>query len=155
MFAYVHSDRWSSFQSNELKSWLHAQGGATNGTTSYNPQGNGQCERYNGIIWKAVQTALKSRRLRGTHWQEVLPDALHSIKSLLCTAINCTPQERMFLHAWCSVSGQTIPSWLKPEPIYVKKHVCNKLDPMVDEAELLEVNHGRLKIRPIMSHLRG
>ena len=147
VYAYVHSDRWSSVQSNELKSWLHAHGVATNRTISYNPQGNGQYKRYNGIICKTVQAALKPRRLPVTHWQEVLLDALHSIRSLLCTAINCTPFERMFLHARRFVSGQTIPSWLKPGPMDAKKRVHNKLHPMVDEAELLQVNPNYAHVR--------
>ena len=53
----------------------------------------------------------------------------------------------MFLHARRSFSRQTIPSWLKLEPIYVKKHVSNKLDPMVNEAELLEVNSNYVLVR--------
>ena len=88
MSAYIYSDRWSSFQSNELKAWLQSHGVAISRTTSYYPQGNGQCEKYNGTIWKAVQAALKSRNLPLTHWKVVLQNTLHSIRSLLCTSIN-------------------------------------------------------------------
>ena len=45
----------------------------------YNPGGNGQCERYNGIIWSAVKLALKLRGLEISQWEGVLPNALHSI----------------------------------------------------------------------------
>ena len=38
MSAFIHSDRWSSFQSNEFKAWLQSHGVATSRTTSYNPQ---------------------------------------------------------------------------------------------------------------------
>ena len=55
MCSYIHSDRWSSFQSHELNSWLHSHGVATSRTTSFNPRGNGQCEKFNGTIWKAIQ----------------------------------------------------------------------------------------------------
>ena len=99
MSAFIHSDHRSSFQSNELKAWLQSHGVATSSTTSYNPQGNGHCEKYNGTIRKAVQAAIKSRILPLTHWEVVLQDSLHSIRSLICTSINCTPHERMFLHA--------------------------------------------------------
>jgi len=55
----------------------------------------------------------------------------------------------MFHHARRSVNGTYIPSWLKPDPIYVKRRVRNKDEPFVDEAELLEINpsyaHVRLK----------
>ena len=55
----------------------------------------------------------------------------------------------MFRHARRSVNGTSIPSWLKPGPIYVKRHVRNKDEASVDEAELPEINpsyaHVRLK----------
>ena len=79
MRSYIHSERWMSFQSQELKSWLHTHGVSTSCTTSYNPRGNGQCERYNGVIWKTILAALISRiLLQTTHWEAVLLDALHS-----------------------------------------------------------------------------
>ncbi|GFV74984.1 uncharacterized protein TNCV_4086521 [Trichonephila clavipes] len=57
MPSFTHSDRGSSFMSHELKSFLTSQGIATSRTTPYNPAGNGQVERYNGIIWKTIQLA--------------------------------------------------------------------------------------------------
>ena len=147
MCSYIHSDRWSAFQSHELKTWLQTHGVASSRTTSYNPRGNGQCEKYNGVIWKAIQCALKSRNLLLTHWEGTLTDALHSIRSLLCTSTNCTPHERMFRHARRSVTGTSIPTWLKPGPIFVKRHVRNKDEPLVDEAELLEVNPNYAHVR--------
>ena len=76
-----------------------------------------------------------------------MTDALHSIRSLLCSSINCTPRERMFRHTRRSVSGMSLPSWLKPGPIYVKRHVRNKGDPFVDEAQLLEINPTYARVR--------
>ena len=92
--AYVHSDRGTSFMSNELKSFLSSKSIATSRTTAYNPQGNGQAERYNGVVWKAISMALKDRNLPIENWQQVLPDVLHSIRTLLSTATNTTPHER-------------------------------------------------------------
>ena len=132
--AFTHSDRSSSFQSYELKSWLLSHGVTTNQTTSYNPRGNVQCEKYNDIIWKAILGALKSRKLPVAHWELVMTDALHSIRSLLCLSINCTPHERMFRHTRRSVSGMSLPGCLKLGPIYVKRHARNKGDSLVDEA---------------------
>ena len=145
--AFIRSDRWSAFQSYELKSWLLSHGVATSQTTSYNPRGNGQCEKYNDIIWKTILGALKFRKLPVTHWELVMTDALHSIRSLLCSSINSTPHERMFRHTPRSVSGMSLPSWLKPGPIYVKRHVRNKEDPFVDEAQLLELNPTYARVR--------
>ena len=61
--SYVHSDRGAAFMSRELQQFLTGKGVATSRTTSYNPSGNGQVERFNGTIWKAISTALKSKNL--------------------------------------------------------------------------------------------
>ena len=137
---YVHSDQGSSFMSFELKSWLHNFGVPTSTTNRYNPAGNGQVERCNRTIWQTVLLALRSKKLPLTHWEYVLTDVLHSMRSLLCTAINCTPHERMFSHSRKSFNGVSLPSWVKPGPVYVKCHVRNKNDPLVEEAELIEAN---------------
>ena len=121
--------------STELKEFLHNKNIATSRTTSYNPTGNGQVERYNGIIWKTITLALKTQQLPTKYWQEVLRDALHSIRSLLCTATNSKPHERLFNFQRRSTSGQSIPSWLtSPGPVLLKRHVRNsKFEPLVDE----------------------
>ncbi|KAL7648500.1 UNVERIFIED_CONTAM: hypothetical protein RMT77_000406 [Armadillidium vulgare] len=140
--SYVHSDRGTAFMSQELKQFLHGFGVATSRTTPYNPQGNGQCERYNGIIWKTISLALKSRNQQVAQWEQVLPQALHSIRSLLTTSTNETPHERLFNYQRKSSNGYTIPTWLSsPGPVLVRKQVRqSKFDPLVEEAELLEVN---------------
>ena len=142
MPGYVHSDRGPSLISEELKSFLHSRGIATSRTSSYNPQGNGQVERYNGIIWKTVSLALESRGLPQSNWELLLPDALHSIRSLLCTATNCTPHERLFSYQRRSASGHSVPSWLSSgERAYLRNRVRqSKFDPLVEEVEVLDVN---------------
>ena len=133
----------------ELRTYLHSRGIATSRTTPYNPQGNGQCQRYNGIIWKTITLALKSRKLPTTHWESVLPDALHSIRSLISTSTNATPHERLFNDQRRSTTGQSVPSWLSsPGPVLVKRHVrTSKYDPLVDEAELIEANPQYAHVR--------
>ena len=128
--------------SNQVKNFLHEKGISTSRTTPFNPQGNGQIERYNGIIWKYVNLALRTRNLPTTHWEVVLSGALHSIRSLLCTATNATPHERLFSYQRKTSSGHSMPTWLTtPGPVLVKRHLRNsKYDPIVDEAELLEAN---------------
>lgn len=93
MPAYVHSDRGASFMSRELREFLSSKGVASSRTTSYNPEGNGQAERCNGMIWKAVTMTLISKNLPLKNWQDVLPNVLHSVRSLLCAATNETPHE--------------------------------------------------------------
>jgi hypothetical protein len=149
MPCYVHSDRGSSFMSLELKTFLHERGVATSRTTSYNPQGNGQVERLNSTIWKTISLCLRSKSLTVEQWELVLPDALHAIRSLLCTAINATPHERMFIHHRKSAVGTTLPLWLtKPGPVLYRK--CTrptKYDPVAEEVELLESNPEYAHVR--------
>ena len=86
--------------------------------------------------------ALKSRDLPTKCWQIVLPDALHSIRSLLSTATNVTPHERLFNFARRSTTGGSLPTWLcMPGPVLLKRHVRHsKAEPLVDQVELLQAN---------------
>jgi len=149
MPAYIHSDRGTSFMSKELKQHLHSLGVATSRTTPYNPQGNGQCERYNGIIWCTVKLMLASDDLLPSCWELVLQKALHAIRSLLCTPTNATPHERFFMHLRRSTKGSTLPNWLlQPGNVLMKKNVRrSKDDALVEEVELLEANHEYAHIR--------
>ena len=149
MPAYIHSDRGSAFMSQELKQFLSNIGVASSRTTSYHPEGNGQVERYNGIIWRAVLLALDSRNMPTTCWESILSDALHSIRSLLCTSTNETPHERFFIHQRRSSKGDSIPSWLtNPGKVFMKRNVRqSKHEPLVDEVDLLEANTHYAHIR--------
>jgi len=80
--------------------------------------------------------------LKLEQWEAVIADALHSIRSLLCTATNCTPHERFFAHPRRSSNGKTLPSWLNcPGKVFIKKHVCaSKCEPLVEEVDLVKAN---------------
>ena len=149
MPATIHTDRGTSFMSSELKLFLQTKGISSSRTTSYNPAGNGQVERLNGSLWKTITLALKSRNLSVDSWQTVLPDALHSIRSLLCTATNATPHERMFLYQRKSSSGSSLPSWLSsPGPVLLKRSVRHsKFEPLVDQVELVHSNPNYAQVR--------
>uniref|UniRef100_UPI00358F2A4C uncharacterized protein n=1 Tax=Myxine glutinosa TaxID=7769 RepID=UPI00358F2A4C len=97
--------RVTAFLSREIKQFLLEQGIASSRTTAYNPQGNGLIERYNGIIWRVVTMALRTRGMTSNMWEHVLLEALHAIRSLLCTATNATPHERLFKYQHCSSIG--------------------------------------------------
>ena len=98
---------------------------------------------YNGF------EVLKSKELPTKLWQLVLPDALHSIRSLLSTATNATPHERMFHFSRRSSTGKSIPSWLfEPGTVLLKRHVRHsKTEPLVDEVELLQANPNYAHVR--------
>ena len=149
MPSYIHSDRGSSFMSSELMSFLYSKGIATSRTTPYNPQSNGQVERLNASLWKTVTLALNFRNLSIEHWESVLNDSLHSIRSLLNTVTNCTPHERMFTHSRRSTSRISLPSWLlSPGPILLKRNVrSSKFEPLVEEVELLQSNPQYAHVR--------
>lgn len=140
MPAYIHSDRDASFISEELRDFLLKKGRTTSCVTSYNPRGNGQVERYDGIIWKTVMLAFKTRNLDVSQWESVLPDALHSIRSLLCTSSNCTPHKRFLQNCIRSTRGQTLLAWLILEgPTLLRQQVWHsKNDPLVEEVEIVE-----------------
>ncbi|GAA53165.1 retrovirus-related Pol polyprotein from transposon 17.6 [Clonorchis sinensis] len=142
MPAYIHSDRGSSFMSSEINSFLLEKGVAMSHTSAYNPQCNGQVERLNGTLWKTISLALKSHNLPPSHWESVLSDALHSLRSLLCTATNCTPHERLFQYARRSTFGISLPSWLAtPGPVLLQRgDRSSKYQPLVEEVDLLNCN---------------
>ena len=146
---YVHSDRGRQFISENLKSFLLAYGIGSSHSASYNPRGNGQCERYNGIIWKSIQLALKSKGLKQTQWESVLPEALHSIRSLLCTATNETPHDRLFGFPRRNSAGNSLPSWLLERgKVLLRRHVRkSKYDDLCDVVDLIDTNPTYARVR--------
>ena len=87
-----------------------------------------------------MSLALESKGFPVSNWPQVLPDALNAIRSLLCTATNSTPHERMFSFQRRSVSGSSLPSWLlQPGEVLLKRFGrTSKYEPGVDVVELLE-----------------
>ncbi|XP_055862342.1 uncharacterized protein LOC106074444 [Biomphalaria glabrata] len=140
--SYVHTDRGTSFMSAEVQKYLNERGVATSRTTAYNPRGNGQIEKLNSTLWKAITLALHSQDLSTSQWELVLQDALHSIRSLLCTATNKTPHERLFGYYRRSTSGTSLPTWLtSPGPVLLKRNNrSSKYDPLTEEVELVNSN---------------
>ena len=139
---YIHSDRGSAFMSAELRGFLSLRGIASSRTTAYNPAGNGQVERENQTIWKAITLALKTKGLPIAKWQDVLPEVLHATRSLLCTATNSTPHDRLFSFPRKCTTGVSLPDWLtRPGPVWLKRHVRgHKTDPIVESVDLLHAN---------------
>ena len=149
MPSFIHSDRGTSFMSQELKMYLSQKGIATSKTTPYHPVGNGQVERYNGIIWKVICLSLPTHGLEKQHWEVVLPEVLHSVRSLLCTATNDTPHERFFGFQRRSSHGSSLPYWLlSPGPVLQRRYAqSSKHEPLVDQVELVDVNPMYANVR--------
>ena len=149
MPCYVHSDNAKSFISKELKDFLTKRGVASSKSSPYHPTGNSQVERYNGVVWKAIRLALKSHNLPISSWENVLPDALHSVRSLLNTNTNCTPHERFLNFNRRSPSGSSLPAWLTaPGPVLLRKFVkVRKNDDLTEQVQLIDANPTYANVR--------
>ena len=145
--SYIHSDRGLSFMNHDVKRFLTERGIASSCSSPYHPTGNSQCERANQTVWKTIKLMLHSRGWPEERWQDVVNDALHALRSMLCKATNETPHERMFRYSRNAMIGNSMPSWLLTEgPVLLRRHVRNKGDPLC-EVVLLDAN-------PTYAHVR-
>ena len=81
-------------------------------------------------------------------WESVLPDVLHSIRSLLSTVANTTPHKRFFNFPRNSTKGNSLASWMSPGPVLLCEFVhSSKHDKLVEEVELTHAN-------PTYDHIR-
>ena len=145
---YIHSDRGSSFMSTKVKTFLTDLGIPTSRSTPYHPTGNSQCERYVGVVWKAITLALHSNKLPTSAWEAVVGNALHSIRSLVCTSTGDTPHERIFTFQRKTTSGSSLPTWLlTPGSVLLRKFHRRKDEDLVEEVELLEATPSYAHIR--------
>jgi len=146
--SYVHSDRGTVFMSKELKDYLHSRDIATSHSTPYHPTDNSQCERCNQTVWKTVSLILKGRNLGPHLWELILPDALHAVRTLLCTATNASPHERFFPFSRRSMLGRSLPTWMiTPGTVLLMTFVRNKSDLLCEEDDLLDASPKSALIR--------
>ena len=145
---YIHSDRGSSFVSQKVRVFLNERGIASSLASPYHPQGNSQCERANQTIWRTIKLLLHSSGLEEQHWERVLPEALHAIRSLLCTTTNATPHERLFSFPRRAMSGTAMPTWLLDEgtKVLLRRFIRNKSEPLCDVVELIRANDNYARV---------
>ena len=139
---FIYSDRGTEFVSSEFQNFCRQNGVATSKTTPYHTQGNGQNERNNGIVWKAVQCLLHSTNRPLSDWESVIPSALSSIRTLINTVTMENPHDRFF----CFKRGEPLirPSssapWLRIDtPAYLRKFVRAKDQAPVAPIQISEV----------------
>jgi hypothetical protein len=145
----IHSDNGPSLISQEFRSFLIENNIGYSNSSRYNPQGNGQCERYNAIIWKGIELALCSRNMVTSGWELVLPQVLHSIRTLLCTSTNQTPHERLFSYRRRSATGHSLPTWLVgASKVLLRKHTrLSKYDDLCEEVEIVSLQPESAQVR--------
>jgi len=82
---------------------------------------------------------LNGRKL-GLHlWEDLLLEALYTVRTLLGTATNEVPQERFFPFPRRSMLGTLLPSWLvMPGKVRQTKFVHSKHDPVCEEVEIFD-----------------
>jgi len=146
--SYLHSDRGAAFMSRDFKAFLAERGIASSRSSPYHPTRNSQCERVDQIVWKTIKLLLHSRAWPEERWGDVLNVALHSVRTLLCTATNETPHERMFRFQRKATFGHAMPTWLLREgSVLLCRHVRSKSDPLCGEVLLLEANPSYAHVR--------
>ena len=137
---FIHSDRGTQFSSMEFQDFCNQLGISHSRTTPYNPRGNGQTERFNGMIWKNVQCLLYSNRHQEDKWEDHLPRALAAIRALNCSATNETPHARFLAFDRRGSLGFCLPPWLRRgNQVLVRNFVRNKSEPLVCDAEIVDV----------------
>ena len=66
----------------------------------------------------------------------VLPEVLHSSRSLFCTATDEVPHDHFKKFPRRSMFGTNTPIWMtEPGPVHVHKHVKDKYNPVVEEMD--------------------
>ena len=130
------------FLAREVQEYLLLLSAVSSKTTPNQLKGNIQVERYNGIIWKAIFLTLKSQNLPLTHSELVLPNATHSIRSILSTVKNITHETFSFFWQLSNLLAA------KDGQVFLcmfAKH--SKNNPLVQEVELQYANPNFTHIR--------
>ena len=92
-------------------------------------------------IWRSIKLLLSSRDLPKAAWELLVPNALHSMLSLLCTSTEQTPHERFLSFPRRSTLGTSMPNWLlNSDTALLRKFVRSKSDPLCENVQLIDVN---------------
>lgn len=82
----------------------------------------------NNIKFTTAALALCSKTLKIEIWEQVFQVAVQSKRSLLCTATNMTPSERILNYSRRSSNGDSLPSWLISRSSFNEKKTLGHLN---------------------------
>ena len=89
----IHSDRGTNFMSKVIRRLCRIAGVKQTRTTPYQPQGNGQCERFNRTLLKMLGTLPAERK---TDWKAAIPSLVHAYNATVHESTSYSPYELMF-----------------------------------------------------------
>ena len=105
---YVYSDRGPSLMFEELHTYLLSRSITSSHSAPYNPRANGQVERFMQTVGISMPLLLKMHNLPTSEWEQVMPEALHSKRSLINTTTNETSHQSFFGFSIRSTCGSSI-----------------------------------------------
>ena len=86
------TDQGLEFGANDFRNYIAAVGVQQRRTTSYNPQANGKCERFNGTLKQIISCLINNTR---NNWEDQLGPALLAYNN---SVSDCTGHTPYFLH---------------------------------------------------------
>ena len=95
----IISDRGSQFESFEFRQYCWHFGIKKRRTTAYHPQGNGICERFNGIIWSKLQARAYALGLEIGNWDTLLPTCLFEYRQSTNATTGYSPFELIYQYS--------------------------------------------------------
>jgi transposase InsO family protein len=90
------SDQGTQFESREYRAYLAKFGIKKLRTSTYHPQGNGLCERFNQTLQRQMLSLQLENNRPKTEWARLLPTVLLSYRNTPHTSTGYTPSELFF-----------------------------------------------------------
>nr|XP_055072597.1 uncharacterized protein LOC129452638 [Misgurnus anguillicaudatus] len=90
---FLHSDQGANFESKVIRELCQLYGCTKTHTTSYHPQGNGSCERFNQTLLGLLGTLVQRQQ---SDWVSALPNLLQAYNNSVHSTTGYAPTYLMF-----------------------------------------------------------